>query len=184
MNNVLSSYYYRDIDPRFFVGHIRDETESYLYWVVCITGPFVFVTAFLHAGLWNPIGPYLGSIVSTIRPLLQYLSPTVLCLRVSLTMLQTVVLNAFFLTGLGMILFANGNTIRRTFDANESRSETFKIDIPTFYALEFSGALLATLFWVRICMCRKLNLDSIFFIPTHLVYIVTKYNGKPVPLFK
>ena len=63
---------------------------------------------------------------------------------VSLTTLQMVFLNAIFLTGLGMILFLNGNVIRQINDA------IFDIDVPAFYALEFAGAFLATLFWVRI----------------------------------
>lgn len=67
----------------------------------------------------------------------------------------------FFVSGLGMILYVNGQSIRVA-DENDIND-----DVPGWFALEFAGAFLAILFWVSaalragrlICLkCKHLNL--------------------------
>lgn len=48
----------------------------------------------------------------------------------------------FFVSGLGMILYVNGQSIRVA-DDNDIND-----DVPGWFALEFAGAFLAILFWV------------------------------------
>ena len=68
--------------------------------------------------------------------------------------LQVVFLNGFFLTGLGMIFFINGLRIQ---NANDD-----SVSVPAFFALEFVGAFLATLFWVSSFISDSLSYNVIF----------------------
>ena len=45
----------------------RDEPFSYPYWIVCISGPFVFAAAVIHAAIWKPYSLIVGAIVSYER---------------------------------------------------------------------------------------------------------------------
>ena len=49
-------------------GFQFDESQpySYPYWMACISGPFVIVTAVLHAALWKPISNIMGAVVSSV----------------------------------------------------------------------------------------------------------------------
>ena len=38
---------------------------SYPYWIVCVSGGPAIVIALLHAALWKPLSPILGSVVSS-----------------------------------------------------------------------------------------------------------------------
>lgn len=42
----------------------RSDPDSYLYWIVCISGVVVLPLALLHAALWPPYAAYIGAIVS------------------------------------------------------------------------------------------------------------------------
>ena len=54
-------------------------------------------------------------------------------------------MNTFFLTSLGMVLYINGQFIR---------TNSSDIDIPNYIIVEFAGAVLATLLWVRQGVCE------------------------------
>lgn len=45
----------------------KDEPDSYPLWIVSISGPFLFVTAVIHAALWKPWSSLFGAIVSLIQ---------------------------------------------------------------------------------------------------------------------
>ena len=42
----------------------KDNPLSSAFWIVCISGPFTFIAAILHAALWRPLSPFMGAVVS------------------------------------------------------------------------------------------------------------------------
>ncbi len=42
----------------------KEEPESYPLWIVSISGPFLFISAVIHAALWKPWDSAFGAIVS------------------------------------------------------------------------------------------------------------------------
>ncbi len=68
---------------------------------------------------------------------------------------QVAVLSVLFLTGLGMILVLLGDLIRDVDQGKGDFSEDyweFKPRVPAWLRLQFGGALIAALFWVRECL--------------------------------
>ena len=50
---------------QYYFLNDKSQPYSYPYWMVCFSGPFVIVTAILHAALWKPISIIMGAIVSS-----------------------------------------------------------------------------------------------------------------------
>lgn len=102
---------------------MNNEPESYPYWIVTLSGPLTFIAAVVHAALWAPWSRFAGAVTSF--------------------------LSVLFLTGLGMILYFNGDSIR---EVRQELEEDFDMDIniPEYFKLEFAGAVLATFFWTPV----------------------------------
>lgn len=120
----------------------RSDPQSYPFWMVIFCGIAVVVAALLHAAFWKPFSMIFGAIVSLHSMHCQEYCGYTLFVISFTQKKQTAFLSVLFISALGMILYSNGSTIRI---ANEN-----DIDIPGWFSLEFAGALLALLFWVRI----------------------------------
>ena len=72
------------------------------------------------------------------------------------TSFKAAFLSVIFLTALGMILYDNGEVIR------EAHKNDFDDDVPKWFNLEFAGAFIATLFWVRYMCVQKHVVYSIY----------------------
>ena len=81
---------------------------------------------------------------------------------------QTAFLTVLFVSGLGMILYTNGEVIRQ---ANDNDA-----DVPGWFALEFAGAFLAILFWVSAALRSGACL--------HLLYTLLSVDARLLFLFR
>ncbi len=67
--------------------------------------------------------------------------------------MQVAVLSVLFLTGLGMVLVLLGEVIRDVDqDKGDFKYSDYDFSVPAWFRLQFAGALIAALFWVRECL--------------------------------